>query len=63
MLPKARSRLAGQFFLSTEPGLTRTVPPNGPILTECRTIKHVVTSSAKAETSALFHNAQTALPI
>ena len=63
VLPEACSRLAGHYFLSTDPGLTRTVLPNGPILTECRTIKHVVASSAEAETSALFHNAQTALPI
>ena len=63
VLPEARSRLAGHFFLSSVPGVTRTVLPNGPILTECRTIKHVVASSAEAETSGLFHNAQTALPI
>ena len=54
VLPEARSRMAGHYFLSTDPTLTRTILPNGPILTECRTIKHVVASSAEAETSALF---------
>ena len=63
VLPQARSHLAGHYFLSTNPGLTRTVPPNGPILTECCTIKNVVASSAEAETSALFLNSQAALPI
>ena len=63
VLPKTRSRLAGHYFLSTDPTLTCTILPNGPILTECQTIKHVVASSAEAEISALFHNAQSALPI
>ena len=63
VLPEARSRMASHYFLSSDPTVTRTVLPNGPILTECCTIKHVVASSAEAETSALFHNAQTALPI
>ena len=63
VLPEARSRMAGHYFLSSDPNVTCTVFPNGPILTECCTIKHVVASSAEAETSDLFHNAQTALPI
>ena len=33
------------------------------MLIECRTIRHVVTSAAEAETHAVFHNAKTALPI
>ena len=65
VLPHAISRLAGHFFLSSTPSLTRTVQPNGPILTECKTICYVVSSDAEAEaeTAALFHNAQTARPI
>ena len=63
VLPRARSRLAGHFFLSSDPQLIRTVLPNGPILTECKTIRHVVSSAAEAETAALFHNAQAAWPI
>ena len=63
VLPRARSRLAGHFFLSSAPTPIRTVLPNGPILTECKTIQHVVSSAAEAETAALFHNAQTARPI
>ena len=63
VLPKARSRMAGHYFLSDDPSTTKIPTPNGPVLTECRTIRHVVASSAEAETSALFHNAQTAIPI
>lgn len=62
-LPRARSRLAGHFFLSDRPITHHSIKPNGPVLAECKTIRHVVVSSAEAETSALFHNAQTAIPI
>ena len=30
---------------------------------ECQQLRHIVASSAEAETAGLFHNAQTALPI
>ena len=36
-----------------------TPTPNGPILTEFKTLKTVVTSSAEAETGGTFENAQT----
>ena len=63
VLPQARSRIAGHYYLSNDPTYTKTIQPNGPILTECRSLKHVVASAAEAETSALFHNAQNALPL
>ena len=63
VLPKARSRLAGHFFFSDNPDFKRTIFPNGPILTECKTIRTVVASAAEAETHGIFHNAQTALPV
>ncbi len=63
LLPRARSRISGHFFLSDLPDFKRTITPNGPILTECKTIRTVVASAAKAETHGIFHNAQTALPI
>ena len=63
VLPHARSRLAGHFFLSSDPTLTRTIRPNAPILTECKTIQHVVMSAVEAETAAIFHNAQVARSI
>ena len=60
VLPKARSRLAGYFQLNNHKDASNI---NGPLLVECKTIKHVVSSAAEAETGALFHNAQTAIPI
>ena len=63
VLPRARSRLAGHFFLGPDPTKTPVTTSNGPLLTECKTICHVVSSAAEAETAALFHNAQAARPI
>ena len=63
VLPRAKSRLAGHFFLSDHPDVTRTITPNSPILTECKMIRTVVTSATEAETHGIFHNAQMALPI
>ena len=59
--PKARSRIAGYFQLNSN---IRSPPTtNGAILIECKTLRHVVASSAEAETAGLFHNAQVAIPI
>ena len=64
--PKARSRVAGHFYLSNNiPSNTKTpIPkPNGPLHTECKTIRNVMSSAAEAETIGIFHNAKTAVPI
>ena len=37
--------------------------PFCPILVECKTLRHVVASSAEAEITGVFHNAQVAIPI
>ena len=58
--PKARSRVAGYFQLTDHPP---TKLHNGAILVECKTLRHVVSSSAEAETGGIFHNAQVAIPI
>lgn len=58
-LPKAQSRIAGFFHLTDHKESTKL---NGPLLVECKTIKHVISSVAEAETSTLYHNAQTAFP-
>ena len=58
--PKARSRVAGHFTLGSSPCPTSL---SGPILVECRTLRHVVASSAEAEVAGVFHNAQIAIPI
>ena len=65
VLPNARSRIAGYFYLANNPTILTPskIPLNGAIHVECRTLKHVVTSAAEAETDSIFHNCQMALPI
>ena len=59
--PQARSRIAGYFQLNKNMRSNEHI--NGAILIECKTLRHVVASSAEAETAGIFHNAQTAVPI
>ena len=56
--PKAKSRIVGYFYLSdTYPNQQSSLPTlNAPVHIECQLLKHVVTSAAEAETSAIFHN-------
>ena len=61
--PKARSRVAGFFHLLSHPTTTPHPSINGAILVECKTLCHVVSSAVKAETAALYHNAQMAVPL
>lgn len=61
VLPKARSRCAGHYYLTNDS--LDNPPPNGPIYTLCKTIRNVVSSSAEAETHGAFTNAQEIIPI
>jgi hypothetical protein len=64
--PNAKSRASGFFYLSAKipPDNPLPKPPmNGPILIVCKTIRHVVASSAEAETSSIFINAREAVAI
>ena len=61
--PKARSRIAGYYYLSDHPNVTKRPKTNGAISVECKTLRHVVSSSAEAEVAGIFHNATTAVPI
>ena len=60
VMPGARSRFAGYYHLSSR---SSTALLNGAILVECKTIRHVMSSAAEAETAGLFNNAQTAIMI
>jgi hypothetical protein len=64
VLPNARSRCAGLYFLSdvstTKPPTPR---PNGAIHVLCKTLRGVPSSAAEAETGGLFLNTQEAVPI
>ena len=53
--------MAGYFQLNS----TKRSNPyaNAATLVECKTLKHVVASSAEAETAGVFHNAQHAIPL
>ena len=61
--PKARSRIAGYYYLSDHPNVTKRPKPNDAVLVECKTLHHVISSSAEAEVEGIFHNATTVVPI
>ena len=61
-MPEARSFYAGHFYLSDWPSPSPIKPNpdrNGPIHTECKTIRNVVSSSAEADTFGTFNNVET----
>ena len=65
--PNARSRVGGHYYLSSRP-IDPTKPPlnpphNGPLHTECKTMRNVMASAAEAELGGLFHNGQVTIPI
>ena len=62
---EARSQAGGHFFLSSpksDPNNPPTTEPdlNGPILSECSILRHVMSSAAEAEIAALYVNAKNA---
>ena len=61
VLLKAQSHCAGHYYLTND-DITNP-PPNGPIFTLCKTIHNVDSSSAEAETSGTFLNAQEIIPL
>ena len=63
VLPKARSRFAGYFRLLDHPSTRHKTLYNGPILIECKTIRHVVSSAAEAERHGVFQNSKTAVSL
>ena len=58
VLPKARIRIAGHFYISNHPPATDTPKPklNGPVLTLFQTQKNVVASAVEAEIGGMFLN-------
>ena len=66
VLPNARSRAAGHFFLTDLPGAISSPPNpklNGAVHVLCKTIRTVAASASEAETGSLFLNAQEAVPM
>jgi hypothetical protein len=61
---KARSRAAGYFYLTNKPTTpTESLKPNGAIHVLCHIMREVLSSAAKAELGALFHNGKEACPL
>ena len=56
--PKARSRIAGHFFMASIPQPDKPIRLNGAIHSLCTILKHVAASAAEAELGALFSNAR-----
>ena len=65
VLPGAKSRIAGCYFLAQHPPAHGIPQPvlNGVIHVECKALKHVISSAAEAETGGIFVNGQFAIPI
>jgi hypothetical protein len=66
VLPNARSRAAGYFFLTNLPSATNSPPSpklNGDVHVLCKTIGTVAASVSEAETGSLFLDAQEAVPM
>jgi hypothetical protein len=64
VLPNARSRAAGLFFLTNKTATDKPTPtPNGAVHVLCKTLKGVPALASEAETGGLFLNAQEAVPI
>ena len=66
ILPKARSRGAGYFYLSKKIDNKHSIPDptsNGPILTKCVILRNVMSSTAEAEVGTVHHNRKLAVPI
>ena len=65
VLPGAKSRIAGTYYMAEHPQSSKTPNPtlNGAVHIECKTLKHVVASAAEAETGGLFVNGQIILQL
>ena len=63
VMPNAKSRIARYFQLNNDPNRITHLRINGTILVEYKTLKHIVLSAAKVETSGIFYNTQVAILI
>ena len=66
VLPIASSRGAGYFYLSDNyTNMTSILHPKSKdlILTECTTLRNVMSSAAEAEVGTIHHNGKAAMPV
>ena len=61
--PKAKSRIASYYHFPKRQISTTQQLPNGAVLVECKTLKHVVASAAEAEIAGVYHSAHISIPI
>ena len=61
--PKVCSGVTRYYHLSDNSTITKHPKFNGAILVECKTLRHVVSSSAEAEVSGIFHISQVSISI
>ena len=64
-LPEARSHIAGYYYFTNRMlNYSKSTPtPNVPILTVCKTLKTMVSSSYESETGGNFENEQNLIPL
>ena len=63
VLPKARSRIAGYFRLLDDKNKHIRTLYDSAVLVEFRTLRHVISYTAEAETNVVFQNTKIAIPI
>ena len=63
VLSESKSRIASYYYLSNHSNKTSHPYINSIILVECKVLKYIVSSSTEVETTGMFHNAQTTIPI
>ena len=65
VLPGAKSRFAGFFYLESNPNPKNynKAPHNAPILVKCKTLQNVVWSAAEVECGGLYNNAKSAVVV
>eukprot|EP00957_Ditylum_brightwellii_P044048 3342762-Ditylum_brightwellii.AAC.1 len=63
VLPRAKNQIVGHFYLTSLTNMLNytDAPNNAPILTEYKTLKHVVCSASEVECAGIFHNGQIAI--
>ena len=65
-MPGSCSRISGNYYLSYHPNKPTNpsdVNPNGPVITEFKTLRHLVGSAAESDTRGLFINGQNIVQI
>ena len=63
VIPKARSRIAGYYHLAGTPNISQQNLCNGPLLIECKTMRHVVALAVEVDIGGFFRNAQTSISL